>query len=220
MYLKPMDMIRNIILVILYSILSLITFSVVGSGLHLMLAWNIFLAFIPIGLVYLFDKGIIKNKILNIAVLLLWLLFYPNSIYVLTDFIYLDSPDFMTSSYFGIEAYLMNLPAYLAFFHIAFGVIISFYFGMKSLHVLYLHLAKSEYQKYRHWFVGVVSILAGIAIYVGRFFRYNSWDFVRFWVIIRDLFQSIDWFLPFFVGMLASLQLLFFYLFMHEKKRL
>ncbi len=217
MLIKQSTFIRSLIFMVLYFALSVYTFFTVKSGLHLMLGWNILLAFLPFLFIYLFDHKIFPKKWVSVILLVLWLLFYPNAIYLITDYIYIDSSDFMISLGDGQLVYQTDYEAYLSLFHIATGMILGFYYGMTSLSVLMYYVKESKFRKYQHGILATVTVLSGFAIYVGRFFRYNSWDFIRFWVILKDLVLAIDWFMVFFVCIMTLIQLLFYYLFMQEK---
>lgn len=199
-------------ILIVYFLLSILTFSVVHDGLHLMLGWNVFLAFIPFGIVYILDLKKIKSKVINIILILLWLLFFPNTIYIITDLIYIDSYHFM--SYTGPYSpltYLPNIEMYLALFHIVIGIIIGYLYGYKSLVVLYRYAKETKLLPYRDLITIGVFGLSGIGVYIGRFFRYNSWDLFRVYDIVRDFFMTFTWFTVFFIGFVTLIQAFVFY---------
>ena len=212
MYISKKTLIYYVGLLFAYFGLSVITFLVIEDGLHLMLGWNLFLAFIPFILVFILDRKKIKSKAINIILLLLWLFFFPNSIYIMTDLIYINSSDFMISvgSYSGLN-YLQNLEAYLALFHIVVGMIIGLVYGLISINVLYKYCKESVFSKYRDLLIIGVFILSSIGIYIGRFFRYNSWEIIKVWSIISDFFSTLSWFTIFFIFFMTIIQLLIFY---------
>jgi len=199
-------------LLIVYFLLSIMTFSVVHDGLHLMLAWNVFLAFIPFVIVYILDLKKIKSKIVNILLIILWLLFFPNTIYILTDLIYIESRYFMTyTGPYSPLTYLQNLEMYLALFHIVIGIIIGYLYGYKSLIVLYRYSKTTKLLPYRDLITIGIFGLSGLGVYIGRFFRYNSWDLFRIFDIVRDFFATFSWFTVFFIGVITFIQILLFY---------
>ncbi len=212
MYVSKKTLLYYVVLLFVFFIFSIITFLVVNDGLHLMLGWNLFLAFIPFLLVYILDRRKIKSKAINITILLLWLFFFPNSMYVMTDLIYINYNDFMTSvgQYSGLS-YLQNLTAYLAMFHIIIGMIIGIVYGLKSINVLYKYCKKSVLSKYRDFLVIGVFTLSSTGIFIGRFFRYNSWEVFKVWNIIYDFFSGLSWFTIFFIFFMTIIQLLIFY---------
>ncbi|HMK05358.1 MAG TPA: DUF1361 domain-containing protein, partial [Ferruginibacter sp.] len=60
-----------------------------GELLFIFLVWNIFLAWLPFAISGLFSKGPGKNW-KDGVVFLLWLAFFPNSLYIITDLIHLQ----------------------------------------------------------------------------------------------------------------------------------
>lgn len=216
MMLKTKDLYQNLILVGAYGIISGVVYLIISDGLHLMLGWNVLLAFFPFLFIWIFDRLKPEEKALKIIMLVLWLLFYPNAIYVITDLIYLDFRTFINIGYLS-TLYLQDFNAYLGMFHILFGIIIAFYFGLTSLKVVYQYLHASRYKKYKDYIIVAISILAGVGVYIGRFFRYNSWDVIRFWVIIKDFFMTLSWFTLFYIIMLVLLQVFLFYLIYKRK---
>jgi len=66
-----------------------------GSLDYAFLVWNIFLAWIPLGLAYTASVFAWKRRFLLLVaplVFLLWMLFFPNAPYILTDLQHLGSP--------------------------------------------------------------------------------------------------------------------------------
>jgi len=167
MMLKTKDLYQNLILVGAYGIISGVVYLIISDGLHLMLGWNVLLAFLPFLFIWIFDRLKPEEKALKIILLVLWLLFYPNAIYVITDLIYLDFRAFMNIGYLS-TLYLQDFNAYLGMFHILFGIIIAFYFGLTSLKVVYQYLQASTYKKYKDYIIIAISILAGVGVYIGR----------------------------------------------------
>ncbi|XMB72187.1 DUF1361 domain-containing protein [Mycoplasmatota bacterium WC30] len=212
MYISKKTMVYYIGLLFAFFGLSIITYLVVEDGLHLMLGWNLFLAFIPFILVYILDRRKIKSKAINIILLLMWLFLFPNSIYVMTDLIYINYSDFMINGGpYSDLLYLQNLEAYLALFHIIIGLIIGLIYGLKSIDTLYKYCKESNFSKYKDLLVVGVFSLSSVGIYIGRFFRYNSWDIIKVWNIISDFFSTLSWFTVFFIFFMTVIQLLLFY---------
>ncbi|HEV7402153.1 MAG TPA: DUF1361 domain-containing protein [Chthoniobacteraceae bacterium] len=95
---------------------------------------------------------------------LLWVCFYPNSFYIVTDFFHLPQ--------FGLQGqpfwYDMMVAASFAFAGVFLG----------SLALYLLHLVFRERFGYRAgWVFSVVMLALGsFGIYVGRFLRWNSWE--------------------------------------------
>jgi len=206
------SIIINIVLFALYFVISLITYIVVDNFLHIFLVWNLFLAAIPFGIVFFLDRKIIKCKVGVVIVLLLWLFFFPNAIYIITDLIYIDVSEFVeVSGIYEQTNYLKSISPYLALFHIYLGAFIGLLYGMKSIFALYDMSKKTQIKKYKDFIVIGVFFLSGLAIYIGRFFRYNSWEILRVFDIIKDLINNFSGFTIFFVLSMTLLQCIIFY---------
>jgi uncharacterized membrane protein len=136
------------------------------------LLWNLFLAWVPylLGLLILriTIPGTSRPRLGPGAVLLglLWLLFYPNAPYILTDFIHvIEDAGNLSNALLWYDIIL----------HAAFAFI-GHLIGLISLVILYRIME----QLYRRWLAWLVVVLAcglgGYGIYLGRFQRLNSWD--------------------------------------------
>lgn len=94
---------------------------------------------------------------------LLWLLFLPNAPYIVTDFVHLkDRPpvpvwfDILTLMSFAWTGVLL---------------------GFVALYLVH-RIVAAEWGNLRGWlFVAVMLGLTGLGVYIGRFLRWNSWDF-------------------------------------------
>jgi uncharacterized membrane protein len=136
------------------------------SGYYLFMLWNLFLAVLPFGFAILLTRAAGRGApdSLQVALLLLWLLFLPNAPYILTDFVHL-TPD-------GSRLYWYDLGMLLAC--AATGLL----FGYASLFEVH-DLAERRFGPRAGWGVAVVALLAsGYGVYLGRVQRWNSWDVV------------------------------------------
>lgn len=206
------NLLFNIIIFVLYMLFSMITYLVVGDFLHIFLIWNLFLAAIPFGLVFFIDNKVFKQKAVIIIVLFAWLFFFPNAMYIITDLIYINTQDFIQQlqPYESID-YIQSIPAYLALFHIYLGGFIGITYGIKSINVLYEKSLLFKIGKYRDILIVGIFFLSAIGIYIGRFFRYNSWNILRVYSIIKDFVESFSWFTLFFIFIVCFIQCLIFY---------
>ena len=131
----------------------------------LFLVWNLFLAFVPLGIAwYVQHRGTQLNSISKYTLLVLWLLFLPNAPYVITDVIHLS---YSPSNWFIYDGITIGTFALL-----------SLYFGFQSL-IEVRKLFKSELAE--TWLNALtmgVLILCGFGIYLGRVVRFNSWDLI------------------------------------------
>lgn len=136
-----------------------------GSPRLLFLPWNLFLAWIPYGialvtrqLATVIPPG--RGRLLIPAGL--WLLFLPNAPYILTDMVHLRrSPEHLVT---------IDLGLILLFAAIALGL------GLRSLAIMQ-RLVETRISRPAAWtFVGVVILLCGTGVWMGRVVRLNSWD--------------------------------------------
>lgn len=128
----------------------------------LFLLWNFFLALVPLLMsmcLRVYSKG---SSFLQIAPwLLLWLVFFPNAPYMLTDYRHLQGSygygfviDFLSIFYFAIIAFIVSV------------------------------ISLSDIRGVLEYFIGkwailaitLVVMLSGFGVFIGRDMRYNSWD--------------------------------------------
>lgn len=137
-----------------------------GETTHGSLIWNLFLAWIPAGLALLAYNIYRKGSCLGAAIVLpifpVWLLFFPNAPYLLTDIVHLTA---RPEIYYWFDQIL-----YLAF---AFT---GCYLGMISL-LLMQSLVRRSLGRWLSWiFAFGALVLSAFGIYLGRFTRFNSWE--------------------------------------------
>ena len=130
------------------------------------LIWNLFLAWIPFVLAYIAYALSWKRIWLYIATPIfafLWLIFFPNAPYILTDLQYLNRITTPVPLWFDIIL--------LVWFSWT-GMLL----GLISLYLMH-EIVQRTFGRWLGWlFVLIVSGLSSAGIYVGRFMRWNSWD--------------------------------------------
>ncbi|MBD0288239.1 MAG: DUF1361 domain-containing protein [Flavisolibacter sp.] len=126
------------------------------------LLWNLFLAFVPLALAWLtyFFVGR-ANTVIIIIFSLVWLLFYPNSPYMISDLIHVNS----SSTIVLYDTLILFLFAMLALFY-----------GFYSLKIIHLVYKKITGTKIAHIVILMAIVLSSAGIYLGRILRLNSWD--------------------------------------------
>lgn len=159
----PKSIIPVLILAIILNILRIIIW---GKFSYLYLLWNILLSFIPYIISLILVSLYREEKINNFFILfglLFWILFIPNAHYLITDFIHLDE--------------VKHAPLLFDTFLIFSSALTGLLFGLYSLsHVD--EIIKSKFSKKVSSIILLSSfILIGFGIYLGRFLRFNSWDF-------------------------------------------
>lgn len=129
------------------------------------LIWNIILALIPFDLSLL--GRLFKNSRWRYLIGVVWLLFFPNALYMITDFSHLSSIGVGLSTAFQFVEYAI----------LAGGIFVGVTLGLTSLFILY-PLFIPNYQRLVNQAAtfGVLSVCSSVAIYIGRFLRINSWD--------------------------------------------
>jgi len=136
---------------------------------HTGLIWNLFLAWIPFMLAY-FAHAVSWRRIwlyLVIPVIaFLWLIFYPNAPYMLTDL-----QDLARGSSGAPLWYDVIIVVWCSWTGMLLGVI--------SLYLMQ-DIVFRTFGRVAGWmFVLVISGLSSFGIYIGRFVRLNSWDILQ-----------------------------------------
>jgi uncharacterized membrane protein len=128
------------------------------------LIWNLFLAWIPFALAVVVYDGWRRRRAAGTLVVLgaLWLLFFPNAPYIVTDFVHLERT---ADAPYWYDALTLSAFAWT-------GVLLGF---------ASLFLMQTVVRQWRGvvagWiFAGVALALGSLGIYLGRFLRLNSWD--------------------------------------------
>jgi len=137
-----------------------------GSPAYLFLPWNLFLAFVPYFITGWLSSnvGIMENKLKLLLVLAAWLLFIPNSFYIITDLFHLTRIE-SAPKWFDL----------LLIFSFAWNGIIC---GIISLRRVELVVGLQGLKKFSVPMVFAVMWLSAFGIYIGRFLRFNSWDVI------------------------------------------
>lgn len=151
--------------------------------LYAMLSWNILLAVLPLYFIKKAERTIEKRKIAwSVLWLVLWLFFFPNSVYMITDFIHISNDKFLWFIEGGRYAsdsgvvYNYEIIVWTKLFVIGLGFFVASLAGLESLYV-FENMIRKKYSKVISYLaILVVAMLTGIGVYIGRFLRFNSWD--------------------------------------------
>jgi uncharacterized membrane protein len=135
-----------------------------GSLDYANLPWNLFLAWIPLGFALLLYDGARRGTrgLWLLAIGGLWLLFFPNAPYLMTDLKYLwelDGAPFWYDAVMAGSAALAGLAL-----------------GFLSLFLVHA-VVQRRFGAVWAW-VGVwaLLLLSSVGVFLGRFQRFNSWD--------------------------------------------
>lgn len=162
------------------------------------IVWNDFLAAIPLFAAMLCEHFYEKKKnALSVISGLLWLLFFPNSPYMMTDLKYTSC--FPESTYLEFEQNGANISAWLIVLNLTITVISGLLFGMMSMRIVHKIIDKRFGRFFGIIFCSISILLSSFAIYIGRFARVNSWDIVRPWFLIEKTLNSLSQFTPYFI---------------------
>lgn len=128
---------------------------------------NIFLAVLP--LVFLSLALKVKNNLVKIVFFLLWFLFFPNTIYLLTDLQYLPGQ----LSRFDPKLDLFLIGQYLL---LALVGVITYLYSLKP--IVYLFIKRYRKIGMSRWniLVMVFNFVVSFGVFLGKIERTQSWD--------------------------------------------
>lgn len=129
------------------------------------LIWNLFLAWVPLGLAFWLSYVLRANlwsSWLTLGITALWVGFLPNSFYMISDFIHIQEVRRVDLLYDVVmfASFIFN------------GVVL----GFLSLYIVHRELLKRLKARGAASLIGLVLLLCSFAIYIGRELRWNTWD--------------------------------------------
>jgi uncharacterized membrane protein len=134
-----------------------------GTGDLDYLLWNLALAWVPFVAALALDDVRSTPLRLQLPLLGLWLVFFPNAPYLVTDLIHIDPADHRAIGILGDAALVSVAPAGLAL-------------GFSSLSLVE-RTVRERFGGRPAFTVSVLSLAAAsLGIYLGRVVRLNSWD--------------------------------------------
>ena len=136
---------------------------------YLGLIWNLFLAWIPFVIAYFAYILSWRRLWMYLAIpafAFLWLIFFPNAPYILTDLQHLGEAP-------------ANVPVWYDVIMLVWFSWTGMLLGIVSLNLMQ-EIIRREFGRWFGWiFVLLVAGLSSAGIYVGRFVRLNSWDILN-----------------------------------------
>ncbi len=138
---------------------------------------NLLLAWVPMALSFAIWRMASASRILLTALFVVWLLFFPNSFYIITDLIH--------DHKFGMDGVYRWYDILMT----ACFAVSGMFLGTFSLYFLHVH-AEGRFGRRAGWiFAGAVLAISSYGTYLGRVLRLNSWD-----AIFRpsELYQTIS----------------------------
>ncbi|MCQ9277614.1 DUF1361 domain-containing protein [Streptococcus suis] len=177
------------------SILTHLFFLIIAVGLKRYgvtapdLTWNMFLALVSLDFAILTHFS--KNGLIKFITAVLWLFFYPNTFYMVTDIVHMH---FANTVLWQRESMILFM---LYVSSIFFGVMA----GVESVRLIFSAFSIKSYWL-KLFMISGLSLLSSFAIHIGRYARLNSWDiFTRPTVVIDEMLAVISWdSLPFILG--------------------
>lgn len=142
--------------------LSLFRYYISETKVFLFLNWNLFLAWIPFFISSFLVIFKIRSKLSLVVAITVWILFFPNSPYILTDLFHLRNRN--------------SIPIWYDLVVILSYAWTGLFCGFVSL----LDIEKLLSDYCRRSFINIMTIsflfITSFGVYLGRFLRWNSWD--------------------------------------------
>ncbi len=171
-----------------------------GASLFWFLNWNLLLAWLPIGFVLWLVRYLKTGHWDSwpaILLTLLWLVFLPNSFYIISDLMHLNSITTNNPLFFAVMIFSFSFSGLML--------------GFISLFIMHQQIIKRLPTRVAHTLITVVIFLCSFAVYLGRYLRWSTWD-----VVLNPagvLFDVSDRIInPGFYGQTFQVTLLFFVL--------
>ncbi|WP_425433886.1 DUF1361 domain-containing protein [Marininema mesophilum] len=146
------------------------------------------LSWIPFIFTIIISREWFRNysKILLAILIISWIIFLPNTFYMLTDWINLDRDVFVYNRIYSLEPWLI-LSSYII------SIWTSILLGIFSLGIAQKLLTNFKGVLVGRIIITFIIILCSYAIYLGRFLRLNSWEVVTNPVYLFDkLINSLN----------------------------
>ncbi|WP_353721605.1 DUF1361 domain-containing protein [Dyadobacter sp. 676] len=148
--------------------MALLSVRIVLESWHfIFLVWNLFLAWVPL----LFIKWVWemeKRQPAPFGVLMIylsvWLLFFPNAPYIITDLKHLRSVPENMIWYDALMIFTFSLAGFLT--------------GLYSIRIVHRIIAHRWNDRLAWLAITSSMVLSGFGIFLGRYGRWNSWDIV------------------------------------------
>lgn len=150
-----------------------------ATGTFFFLGWNLILAWVPFLIALTLEKAYARSGSMLLALtgIFIWLLFFPNAPYIVTDLLHLKDRPYIPHWY---DVMLFTSFAWT-------GLLL----GFGSLHIVQQFVRK-HISGGLSWVVAFGAIFLGsFGVYLGRFQRWNSWDlFTQPIALFRDIGHS------------------------------
>lgn len=135
-----------------------------GQYVYAFLIWNLFLAFIPYAITSFLQQNrkFVRSRWRFATLFIPWLLFVPNTFYILTDLFHLGASEIVPLWY--------DLAMLLSF---AWNGLL---LGILSISQMERLVRENYFRKTELFFICPLMFLNAFGVYIGRYLRFNSWD--------------------------------------------
>lgn len=189
-----------LLFMLVYWFICLFVFFQDFNFLYLMLSWNILLAVLPLIFIKKSEICMEQGKLSNsIFWTIPWLFFFPNSVYLVTDFIHISKDVFMWTvevPRYSLESgtiYSNDIMIWAKLLIIGIGFFFALLVGLESFYIFEKNIKIMASKFLSFLGVLVVSFLSGVGVYIGRFLRFNSWDILINPIgLISEIIPNLD----------------------------
>jgi len=130
------------------------------SSVYAFMLWNLVLG----EAVFLLAERKARRRFV-VPLVVLWLLFFPNAPYILTDYLHMIGPR-------------SDAPGWYDLLLFSWFALVGFLLGAAALIPIQTVVQRRSSREVGWAAVVVVVVLAGVGVYVGRFVQWNSWDVI------------------------------------------
>lgn len=169
---KGLNKVQRLVAVMLVSSLSSALFYLVGlvhydSSIFWFLNWNLILAWLPLIFALWLTHYLKTNPWVSwagVGITLLWLGFLPNSFYLISDLMHINSIYTLDPLFYAVMIFSYSFTGLML--------------GYASLYLVHKQLIKRVKPTHAHIWVALVILLCSFAIYLGRYLRWSTWDVI------------------------------------------
>lgn len=203
------------ILTLIYAVMSTTTGILLNNGLIIFLGWNVILA----TLVYFLSQMFVLSRTkkhpfwMSYGIFILFILFFPNAFYLLTDTIHFQAYTFFESY---PTLYALGIEDWIVFSIVTVGMLYGVKLGISAIDHM-KHVEFSWISKHRTSYLFILFILSSIGIYLGRFIRLNSWNIFDIQKIVFGILDHFAFFVQ-FVLLFTLIQGFCYFLFSSKTK--
>ena len=169
-----------------------------GQPIYFFLLWNLFLAWLPVAFAWLAHR-MRRRPVPALIAAFMWLLFFPNAPYLLTDLVHLRA--------------IPPVPLWYDLILLFTFAVLGLFLGLYSLHVMH-GLIETYVGRLAGWLFVLAALGAGgWGVFIGRFLRWNSWDLLtRPSALLYDILANLTEPRTLVISGLLALLLFFAYL--------